>query len=93
MSPKITAKGGATNAREADVSPVVVASPPQVAAEGDLGRPAPEPTPEPEVKETDAVNYDGMTLSELRTAADKAGLPTYGTKAQLIERLKEAAAA
>lgn len=94
--PKITVSNGATNARDTDVSPAVVTSPPQVAAEGGLGRQNPEPEPvveaaAEEVAETEeAVDYDGMTLAELRTAADKAGLPTYGTKAQLIERLKSA---
>ena len=91
MSPKITVKGGATNARETDVSPAVVASEPQVVAEDDLGHPTPEEAPEPEVAEAEeTVSYDGMTLAELRSAADAAGLPTYGTKAQLIERLKGA---
>lgn len=90
--PKITVSNGATNARDTDVSPAVVTSMPQVAAEGDLGRQTPEPEPvveaKPEAETEETVDYDGMTLAELRTAADKAGLPTYGTKAQLIERLK-----
>lgn len=94
MSPKITVKGGATNAREADVSPTVVASQPQVVAEDDLGHPTSEKVAEtPTVEETvteEFVGFDGMTLAELRAAADAAGLPTYGTKAQLVERLKSA---
>lgn len=95
--PKITVSNGATNARDADVSPAVIASPPQVVAEDDLGR-SPEPEAvveaEPQAEESaEAVDYDSLTLAELRTAADKAGLPTYGTKAQLIERLKAAAEA
>jgi hypothetical protein len=92
MSPKITVTGGATNAREANVSPVAVASAPQVVAEDDLGHPTPEETTVEAVVEADepAVDYDGMTLAELRAAADAARLPTYGTKAQLIERLKGA---
>jgi hypothetical protein len=98
MSPKITAHGGATNAREADVSPAVVASEPQVAAEGDLGRQTSadldtvqdSTVPEPdEVRdENESPDYDGMTLAELRSAADSYNLPTYGTKTQLIERLR-----
>jgi DNA-directed RNA polymerase subunit RPC12/RpoP len=92
MSPKITAHGGATNAREANVSPVADASGPQVVAEDDLGPTHPvDETPETvDEPEDSAVDYDGMTLAELRSAADSAGLPTYGTKAQLIERLKGA---
>lgn len=91
MSPKISALGGATNAREADVSPAaVVSAEPQVVAEDDLGLRTPvEPVvvDEPEVL---AADYDGMTLAELREAAGDRELPTYGTKAQLIERLKDA---
>jgi DNA-directed RNA polymerase subunit RPC12/RpoP len=88
MSPKITAHGGATNAREADVSPTAVASEPQVVAEDGLGLPTSEEAPVE--AEDSGSDYDGMTLAELRSAADAAGLPTYGTKAQLIERLKGA---
>jgi len=92
MSPKITTAGGATNAREADVSPVADASPPQVVAEDDLGPSTSEElTAEFAAEdEVETVDYDGMTLAELRSAADAAQLPTYGTKAQLIERLKGA---
>lgn len=101
MSPKITTHGGATNAREADVSPVADASTPQVVAEDDLGRPNSEELDEvqdetsPEVDEVQDetesdVDYDGMTLAELREVAGSRGLPTYGTKAQLIERLQNA---
>lgn len=102
MSPKITVHGGATNARETDVSPVVVASQPQVVAEDDLGRPASEdpavlvPEPVEPVAEADGVaaaeppaDYDSMTLAELREAAAARDLPSYGTKAQITERLRE----
>lgn len=41
----------------------------------------PEDTPDP---------YAGMTLSELRAAADERGIPSYGTKSQIAERLREA---
>lgn len=34
--------------------------------------------------------YAGMTLTELRTAADDRGLASYGTKAQIADRLREA---
>ena len=115
MSPKITVHGGATNARDADVSPAADASQPPVAAEGDGGRLTPdepmdvtayqadepqpaadesaveEPVEEPaEADEPAPVDYDGMTLAELREAASAADLPAYGTKAQLVERLKGA---
>lgn len=108
MSPKITVHGGATNARDTDVSPAVDASQPLVAAEGDQGR----PTPEEPVAETESVQdetapeaddvqsetaeeetgdgYEGMTLAELRALATERDLPSYGTKAQLTERLREA---
>jgi DNA-directed RNA polymerase subunit RPC12/RpoP len=98
MSPKITAHGGATNAREEDVSPVSDASQPQDVAEDVLGRPTsdePEPVQdEASVEDEEAgVDYEGMTLAELREAAGNRDLPTYGTKAQLTERLHEADAA
>lgn len=108
MSPKITVHGGASNARDADVSPAADASKPLVAAEGDQGRPtSEEPAVEadsvqdettPEVDEVqDETNeeetgdgYEGMTLSELRSLATDRGVPSYGTKAQLTERLRDA---
>lgn len=114
MSPKITVHGGATNARDADVSPAVDASQPLAGAEADQGHPT--PVPEPEVQELTAeaavgdplpevpaeayseapapldpaVDYDGMTLAELREEATGRDIPSYGTKAQIIERLREA---
>lgn len=114
MSPKITVHGGATNARDADVSPAADASQPQVVAEDDLGRPTSDDTAaeveavqsetSPEVEEvsseTDteeeyvvndtAPDYESMTLAELREAAEARGVPSYGTKAQITERLREA---
>lgn len=97
MSPKITVKGGATNARETDVSPVVAASEPQVVAEDGLGLPTSEDaTPvesTPDVASPEVDPYAGMTLAELRDAAETRGLPSYGTKAQLTQRLREADAA
>jgi hypothetical protein len=100
MSPKITVHGGASNARDADVSPAADASQPQVAAEGDLGpqlpvkepvadEPAPADDAEPVAAEDDP-GYEGMSLAELKDAATARELPTYGTKAQLVERLREA---
>lgn len=105
MSPKITVHGGATNAHGSDVSPVDAVSGSQVAAEGDLGpTQTEEPDVEPQAvedaepaedeapaEEPDAdTDYDGMTLAELRDEAGKRKLPTYGTKAQLVERLRDA---
>lgn len=86
--PKISVNGGATNAREEDVSPASSASQPQVVAEDDLGLPTSEGADE--TAEDGSADYDGMSLAELREAAGARDLPTYGTKAQLIERLKEA---
>ncbi len=34
--------------------------------------------------------YAGMTLTELKAAADERGIAVYGTKAQIAERLREA---
>ena len=98
--PKITLDGGPSNAREEDVSPVSDASQPQDVAEDVLGRQTsdePEPAQDPEdVPVVDAdepdedTDYEGMTLAELREAAGSRDLPTYGSKAQLAERLREA---
>jgi hypothetical protein len=99
MSPKITVHGGASNARDADVSPAVDASQPQAVAEDGLGHPTSESLDDVQtetVPETDtapeevntAPDYDSMTLTELRDAAASQELPMYGTKAQLIERLR-----
>lgn len=99
MSPKITVHGGATNAREvAAPSPDALASQPLVGAEADQGRPLPEETPVVSEADTEALPdaepdadpYAGMTLSELRTEAENRGIPSYGTKAQVAERLRDA---
>lgn len=90
--PKITLHGGPTNAHGEDVSPTSAVSQPQVVAEDDLGlQTSDEPAKvEAPADEPETVDYDGMTLAELREAAGDRDLPTYGTKAQLIERLREA---
>lgn len=103
MSPKITVHGGATNARDADVSPAADASEPRAAAESSLGLIQSDEVElvqdetSPEVDEVQdemvSVDYDSMTLAELREAAGARSLPSYGTKSQLIERLKDADAA
>lgn len=102
MSPKITVHGGATNAHGEDDSPVDDVSQPQVGAEADLGRPTsdepvkvverddekdgtPELEPEPEQQD-----YNAMTLGELRDTATARNIASYGTKAQIVERLREA---
>lgn len=98
MSPKITLHGGPSNAREADVSPVADASLPQDVAEDVLGRqtsdeqePAQVAEDVPEVSQEDeAPDYEGMTLAELREEASRRKIPSYGSKAHLIERLREA---
>lgn len=40
-------------------------------------------------QEQDVDRYAGMTLVELRAEADKRKVPSYGTKAQIAERLRE----
>lgn len=104
MSPKITAHGGASNARDAS-SPAVHAGPPQDVAEDVLGPStavpeqavAEQPEPEQAPAAADAVpvakDYGEMSLAELRAEADSRGVPSYGTKAQITERLQEADAA
>lgn len=107
--PKITVHGGATNARAAESSPDVDASPPLVGAEADQGHPtavegdtvtgdgsgeALEELPAESYGEgseplADGLDYDGMTLAELREEAARRELPSYGTKAQITERLRE----
>lgn len=101
--PKISRRGNrsvATNARESAVtSPDALASKPLAVAEDGQGRPLPEPEPagaEPtETKETEletsepepSQDLSGLTLAELRALADRRGVPSYGTKAQITERL------
>jgi hypothetical protein len=95
-----------TDVGAVDVSPAAVADePPQAVPEGGLGRTS-EPGAEvgavaeavPDVSaessgpvaEPDVDAYAGMTLAELRGEADRRGVPSYGTKAQVAERLREA---
>ena len=102
--PKITRHGGSTNARDTEPSPDVDASQqPLLDAEAAVqeGRPAdpfveaeaPSPDPADGQDSADAdtaPDYDGMTLQELRDEASERGVPSYGTKAQITERLREA---
>ncbi len=103
MSPKITAHGGATNAREAESSPDAVASPPLAGAEADQGHPTSEPeavaVAEPgETAEEASVTvpvdrYDEMTIGDLRSEVAARSLGARGTRPQIIARLREADAA
>jgi len=47
-------------------------------------QPAPEPEPEPEASAEPSTDW---TLAELKAAADAAGVASYGTKADIVERL------
>lgn len=99
MSPKITVHGGATNAHGADVSPAADVSQPLVEAEVDQGRPNLDEVQDETTEEVDAVqdeapedtapDYESMTLAELRAEADGRGVPSYGTKGQITERLRQ----
>lgn len=71
-------QAGAYQGNEEDAKPDEV----QVVAE-------PEPAPQPEDPEPEDP-ADQYTLAELRDMAEGKGLPTYGTKAQLLERLNNA---
>lgn len=99
--PKITVHSGASNAREEDVSPASAASQPQDVAEDVLGHPTSDeevvteddtPAEDEGAAVQEPVDFDGMTLAELRDEASKRDVPSYGSKAQIIERLKEAEA-
>jgi hypothetical protein len=59
---------------------------------------APEPAPEVAAEEVAEVaeeqstgtgNYESRTVDELQALAESRGLPTSGSKAELIERLRE----
>jgi len=49
-------------------------------------QPAPEPEPAPEPQPSAEPSTD-WTLAELKAAADAAGVASYGTKADIVERL------
>jgi hypothetical protein len=104
MSPKITVHGGATNAREAALSPDAGASTPLVGAEADQGHPpvvtetVPElvtadealAAPVVDADEAELDPYVGKTLGELRDLAVARGVAAYGSKSQLADRLRAA---
>lgn len=48
------------------------------------------PSTDAEPVTTAPADYDGMTLTELRALATERDVPSYGTKAQIAERLREA---
>lgn len=97
--PKITVHGGPTNARDAESSPDADASQPLAGAEAGQGHPTPEAEPVVDEPTPDAAgnggepdeapDYSAMTLAELREEADRREIPSYGTKAQITERLRE----
>lgn len=99
--PKINRRGNhsvASNARDTGTSPAVDASKPLAVAEDGQGRPLPEAepaeetvlAPEGESAEPEPMqDLSGLTLAELRALADERGVPSYGTKAQITERLTE----
>lgn len=104
--PKNHVGRGPTDVGAADVSPAADADEsPQAVAESGLGRTSEVGEVLPEVSaeayaedavalaEPEVDAYAGLTLAELRGEADKRGVPSYGTKAQLAERLREADAA
>lgn len=98
--------GATNARERAESSPDALASQPLVGAEADQGHPTPESAPvavevpafvaDVLAETTEAVTedtpdpYAGMNLTELKAAADERGVPTYGTKAQIAERLREA---
>lgn len=101
--------GATNARERAESSPDALASQPLVGAEADQGHPTPEPqapileipayvadvlaeTPV-EVTEEALDPYAGLNLTELKAVADKRGLPVYGTKSQIAERLRDADAA
>lgn len=100
--PKIT-HSGPTNSRATESSPDVDAGQSLLDGAEPLQEGRPTPAEAEPVAEGDEVtgdgsgealpevaDYDGMTLAELRDAASARGVATYGSKAQLAQRLREA---
>jgi hypothetical protein len=77
-----TAEAVVLPVQEAEVVEVVPEVPSDVPAAEDA---APLPEPEPVIDP-----YAGKTLAELRDAADARGVASYGSKAQIAERLRAA---
>lgn len=98
VSPKITVHGGASNARGADVSPAADVSQPLTGVDTGQGHStenapadtAPQTIVEGSAEDPAGKNYDAMSLGELREEATRRGVPSYGTKAQIAERLHDA---
>lgn len=82
-SPQAVAEDGLGRANEVSADTAVGEALPEVSAEAYAGDAGPLAEPDVDV-------YAGMTLTELRAEADKRGVPSYGTKAQIAERLREA---
>lgn len=64
--------------KQRTVNPVLLPETPKPAPE-----PEPEPVPVPDEPSTD------MTLAQLKERADAAGVPSYGTKADIVARLTD----
>lgn len=81
-SPQVVAEGGLGRTNEVSADVVVGEALPEVSAgvyaEGAVPLAGPDVDP-----------YAGLTLAELRAGADKRGVPSYGSKAQIAERLRE----
>lgn len=98
--PKITVHGGATNDRAPDAPAAEPpAEPPaEVTVELHVADAVGEALPEVAAEAyaegatalTDVDPYAGKTLTELRELADGRGVASYGTKAQITERLRAA---
>jgi hypothetical protein len=80
--PQDAAEGvlGHSTSEEAEAAPVVEELPEVVA----------EPDGEDAVEASEVKDYDAMSLAELREEATSRDIPSYGTKAQITERLREA---
>ena len=65
------------------VNPLLLPSQPEPA-------PVPEPEPEPVAEyAADPEPSTDMSLKELQAMADEAGVPSYGTKADIVARLTD----
>lgn len=103
--PTITKNGGPSNARAGGSSPDATVSTPLAGAEAGqghstdgtvrvlVGEPGPELVPFEHESEDGAgsasVDYNSLTLAELKALAAEREVATYGSKAQIAERLRE----
>lgn len=95
---RITRHGGASDATTYTIGPEIVdvpqVAPVEPAAEPSVAEPvvpvpepAPEPTPEPAPPVHITPSYDHLLTVELKAEAERRGLSTMGSKADLIARL------